>query len=190
MLTLSGRLLRAYWLETLMVLPLILYIGLLTLVPVLQAIGMSFTDRYTGAFPSLSNYQYIVSRPDFGAAFVNTIGITVMGVAMEMTAGIVIALMLARAFRGRSVRRPGHRFEHRKRSAQCDEQSASDYNEDHFNRHSDGGRDCLHFRCFRHTILLQTWLSNWPLVQCICHKTSPCVPMQASLIATDHGETR
>jgi trehalose transport system permease protein len=101
--TRPGRLLRSYWLEALMVLPLTLYIMLLTLVPVLQAIGMSFTDRYSGAFPSLSNYEYIVSRPDFGAAFFNTLGITVLGVAMEMTFGLILALMLARQFHGRGV---------------------------------------------------------------------------------------
>ncbi len=99
----SGHFLRRYWLEALMILPLTLYIGLLTLVPVLQAVGLSFTDRYTGAFPSLSNYQYIVSRPDFGEAFINTIGITLMSVTMEMTVGLVLALMLARQFRGRGV---------------------------------------------------------------------------------------
>jgi trehalose transport system permease protein len=84
-----------------MVLPLALYIGLLTFVPVLQSIALSFTDRYSGSFPTLSNYQYIVSRPDFGAAFVNTIGITFIGVALEMTFGLILALMLARKFQGR-----------------------------------------------------------------------------------------
>jgi trehalose transport system permease protein len=101
MIARSGHLLRAYWLEVLMVLPLTLYIGLLTFVPVLQSIGMGFTDRYSGTFPSLSNYQYIVSRPDFASAFVNTIGITIIGVTLEMTFGLILALMLARAFRGR-----------------------------------------------------------------------------------------
>ncbi len=99
----SGHLLRAYWLEAVMVLPLALYIGLLTLVPVLQAIGLSFTDRYSGSFPTLSNYQYLVSRPDFGAAVVNTIGITLIGVTLDMTVGLILALMLARAFRGRGL---------------------------------------------------------------------------------------
>ncbi len=103
MLNRSGRLLRTYWLETLMVLPLILYIGLLTLLPVLQAIGLSFTDRYTGTFPTLTNYQYLVSRPDFGDAVVNTIGITLIGVTLEMTVGLILALMLARTFRGRGL---------------------------------------------------------------------------------------
>src|SRR5262245_34427490 len=39
MIARSGHLLRVYWLEVLMVLPLTLYIGLLTFVPVLQSIG-------------------------------------------------------------------------------------------------------------------------------------------------------
>ena len=103
MLNRSGRLLRTYWLETVMVLPLILYIGLLTLAPVLQAIMLSFTDRYTGAFPSLGNYQYLVGRPDFGDAVVNTVGITLIGVTLEMTVGLILALMLARTFRGRGL---------------------------------------------------------------------------------------
>ncbi|MGE3272290.1 MAG: carbohydrate ABC transporter permease [Chloroflexota bacterium] len=101
MLAKTGWLLQRYWLETLMILPLALYIMLLTFVPVLQAIGLSFTDRYTEAFPTLSNYQYIIGRPDFADAFVNTIGITLMGVTMEMTVGLILALMLARQFAGR-----------------------------------------------------------------------------------------
>jgi trehalose transport system permease protein len=99
----AGYFLRRYWLETLMLLPLTLYILLLTFVPVLQAIGMGFTDRYTGAFPTLSNYQYIMGRPDFAEAFLNTIGITALSVTLEMTAGLILALMLARTFAGRSV---------------------------------------------------------------------------------------
>ena len=99
----AGRFFRRYWLETLMVLPLASYIGLLTLAPVLQAIALGLTDRYTGQFPSLSNYAYIVSRPDFGAAITNTIGITFIGVSLEMLVGLTLALMLARKFRGRGI---------------------------------------------------------------------------------------
>ena len=103
MLAHSGRVLRSHWLETLMVLPLTLYIMLLTFVPVLRAIQVSFTDRYTGAFPTFGNYAYILTRPDFASAFVNTIGITIIGVTLEMTVGLTVALMLARQFRGRGL---------------------------------------------------------------------------------------
>jgi trehalose transport system permease protein len=103
MLTHPGHFLRRYWLEALMILPLTLYIALLTFVPVIQAILLSFTDRYTNDFPTLSNYAYIVGRPDFGSAFLNTTGITLIGVTLEMTVGLVLALMLARTFRGRGL---------------------------------------------------------------------------------------
>jgi trehalose transport system permease protein len=103
MIARPGRFFRRYWLEVAMVLPLALYIFTLTLLPVLQAIGMSFTDRYSGQFPTLANYQYIMGRPDFGAAFVNTVGITLIGVTLEMTVGLILALMLARSFRGRGI---------------------------------------------------------------------------------------
>ena len=73
MIARSGHLLRAYWLEVLMVLPLTLYIGAAHLrARSSRRSGSSFTDRYSGSFPTLSNYEYIVSRPDFRAAFVNT----------------------------------------------------------------------------------------------------------------------
>ncbi len=103
MLLQPRRFARRYWLEVLMVMPLALYILVLTLLPVLQAIGMSFTDRYSGAFPTLANYEFIMSRPDFGAALTNTIGITAIGVTLEMTFGLILALMLARTFKGRGL---------------------------------------------------------------------------------------
>jgi trehalose transport system permease protein len=103
-MTHSGiRLLRKHALEIAMVLPLATYILVLTFVPVLQAIQLSFADRFTGAFPVATNYAYIFTRPDFANAFVNTVGITLLGVGMEMVAGLVIALILAREFRGRGM---------------------------------------------------------------------------------------
>jgi trehalose transport system permease protein len=96
------RWLGQHWLDALLVAPLVLYILFFMLVPVAQSIFLSFMPRGGGA-PTLENYQTIVNRSQFQAAFVNTIGITVMGVAMEMVAGIIIALMLAREFRGRGL---------------------------------------------------------------------------------------
>ena len=95
-----ARWLGQHWLDLLMVAPLVLYILFFMLVPVAQSIYLSFMPRDGGA-PTLENYRTIVDRSQFQAAFVNTLGITVMGVTMEMVAGIIIALMLAREFRGR-----------------------------------------------------------------------------------------
>jgi trehalose transport system permease protein len=94
------RWLSRHWLDVLMVAPLFLYILFFMLVPVVQSIYLSFVAPRAGGL-TLDNYRDIMARSQFRSAFVNTLGITVMGVAMEMVAGMVIALMLAREFRGR-----------------------------------------------------------------------------------------
>jgi trehalose transport system permease protein len=94
------RWLGQHWLDVLLVAPLVLYILFFMLVPVVQSIYLSVVPRGGGTL-TLENYRTIVNRSQFQAAFVNTLGITVMGVAMEMIAGIIIALMLSRQFRGR-----------------------------------------------------------------------------------------
>ncbi len=91
-----------HWLDVLMVAPLFLYILFFMFIPVGQSIYLSFVAPRSGE-PTLENYRTIVNRSQFQDAFINTLGITVMGVAMEMIAGIIIALMLSRAFRGRGI---------------------------------------------------------------------------------------
>lgn len=93
---------RRNGLQVLMILPLALYIFGFTLLPVLDSIRLSFIDRFTGEYPSLANYDEIInSRPDFSNAVKNTIGITLIGVMLEIIFGLIIALMLTRTFRGR-----------------------------------------------------------------------------------------
>jgi trehalose transport system permease protein len=89
---------RRHWLDVALVVPLAAYILGFTLLPVLQSIALGFTARFSGAFPTLANYQDLVARPDFGLAVLNTVGITLIGVALELVVGLAIALMLARAF--------------------------------------------------------------------------------------------
>ena len=91
-----------HWLDLLMVAPLVLYILFFMLVPVAQSIYLSFMPRDGGARRSRTT-QPSSSRSQFQAAFVNTIGITVIGVTMEMMVGLTMALMLARKFRGRGL---------------------------------------------------------------------------------------
>lgn len=85
-----------------MVTPLFAYILFFMLVPVGQSIYLSFVHKGTHSL-TLANYDDIVHRSQFKDAVVNTIGITIIGVSMEMVAGIVIALMLARGFYGRGI---------------------------------------------------------------------------------------
>src|SRR5262245_65317489 len=94
----AGRIWRQHWLDVAMVLPLVLYILGFTLVPVLQSILLGFTPRTGGAALTLANYEALLSRPDFGLAVVNTVGITLIGVTLELVVGLAIALMLAHIF--------------------------------------------------------------------------------------------
>lgn len=95
------RLVRRHGLQVAMILPLTLYIFGFTLLPVLDSIRLSFVDRFTGDFPTLSNYQQVMDRPDFADSVKNTIGIALIGVTLELLMGLIIALMLSRAFHGR-----------------------------------------------------------------------------------------
>ena len=91
-----------HWLDTIMVAPLVLYILFFMLVPVAQSIYLSVVRQGTHTL-TFANYDDIVNRTQFKDAFVNTLGITLIGVSMEMVAGVIIALMLSRGFHGRGV---------------------------------------------------------------------------------------
>jgi trehalose transport system permease protein len=96
------RWLARYWLDIVLVTPLFLYVFFFMLVPVVQSIYLSFTLEGAGQ-PTFDNYRTVINRSQFRDAFVNTLGISVIGVTMEMAVGITIALMLAREFRGRGL---------------------------------------------------------------------------------------
>lgn len=85
---------KRHKLEMIMIIPLVAFILGFTLVPVLQCIVYSFQNRVTGEFPTLANYRLIVESPKFGAALKNTIIVTVIGLALEMSAGLLVALLL------------------------------------------------------------------------------------------------
>jgi trehalose transport system permease protein len=89
---------RRHWLDLALVAPLVAYILGFTLLPVLQSIALGFTARFGGTFPTLANYEDLLARPDFGLAVLNTVGITLIGVTLELVVGLCIALMLSRAF--------------------------------------------------------------------------------------------
>ncbi|MEW6231442.1 MAG: hypothetical protein AB1566_03890 [Chloroflexota bacterium] len=86
---------RHRWLEILMVAPLVTYILGFTLLPSLNVIYVSLQEKGGAAFPTLVNYRYIFERPRFAQTVLNTLVITIVGLALEMTAGMIIAIILA-----------------------------------------------------------------------------------------------
>lgn len=93
---------RKYRLEIAMVLPFALYILYFMLIPVIQSIWYSFVHAGTSEV-TLDNYRNVINRSSFETALTNTLGITLLGVSLEMVLGLGIAVMLSRAFRGRGI---------------------------------------------------------------------------------------
>ncbi|WP_069650041.1 carbohydrate ABC transporter permease [Caloranaerobacter ferrireducens] len=96
------RFFKKYHLEILLILPLALYIFYFTLIPILQTIKMGFTNPITGNL-SLENYRYLLEREDFRKAFVNTFIISILGLIMQLAAGLILALMLKKEFKTKGI---------------------------------------------------------------------------------------
>ncbi len=89
-----------------MVLPTLLIILIIAFFPILQAINLSLrqaTIAQAGPFVGLENYVEMFQNPDFLEGFMNTIIFTVGSVFFEFLIGLVIALAINRAFRGRGL---------------------------------------------------------------------------------------
>jgi trehalose transport system permease protein len=93
---------RKYKLEIFMVLPFLAYLLFFMFYPVVESIYRSFVDQNTGDF-TMGNYRTIMNRSQFNDAFINTIGITAIGVTLQMLIGLGIAFMLSREFHGRGI---------------------------------------------------------------------------------------
>lgn len=94
------KFLQKYYLEILLILPLTLYILYFTLLPVLSTIKLGFINADTNVF-SLENYKYLLGRNDFSKAFSNTVIISILGLVMQLTVGLILALILKKSFKGK-----------------------------------------------------------------------------------------
>jgi trehalose/maltose transport system permease protein len=89
-----------------MVLPALLIILVVAFFPILQAINLSLrqaTVAVTGPFVGFENYVEMFQNPDFLEGLSNTLIFTVASVAIEFVIGLLIALAINRAFRGRGL---------------------------------------------------------------------------------------
>jgi trehalose/maltose transport system permease protein len=89
-----------------MVLPALLIILAVAIFPILQAINLSLrqaTITVTGPFVGLENYVEMLQNPDFLEGLNNTLIFTVVSVLLEFLIGLLIALAINRAFRGRGL---------------------------------------------------------------------------------------
>lgn len=89
-------------------LPAIVFIGLLMVFPILYTLYLSFTNwnltsGMEPTFVGLNSYLRVFSEPRFLHALGRTFSFTVFAVAIEVVLGVAIALILNRAFVGRSL---------------------------------------------------------------------------------------
>jgi trehalose transport system permease protein len=92
---------RKYWFELALVSPLVIYMTVLTIAPIIDTIRISFTAQSNLAFPSLASYSFIFGNEVFRQAVVNTIIVALLSLTLELTLGMAVALALHVPFRGR-----------------------------------------------------------------------------------------
>ncbi|GAA2694254.1 MULTISPECIES: carbohydrate ABC transporter permease [Nonomuraea] len=91
--------------------PTLLITLVVVVAPLLWAIMLAFQDarliniRRTGLFGNytLENFSYVISEPGFWSALLNTLLYTIAGTALSIVIGLVAALALRGAFKGRTL---------------------------------------------------------------------------------------
>jgi trehalose transport system permease protein len=95
-----GRWFRQHQFEIWLTLPLVAYVLVLTVTPIINTFRVSLTDPRQGGF-SLHNYAQIAGSEVFRRAVINTVIVAGISLVLELGVGLIIALTLHAAFRGR-----------------------------------------------------------------------------------------
>ena len=88
--------------------PALIFMVLMIVVPIVMTLAFSLTDwnLLTGRAPSfngLANYIEILTSPDFWHSFGITFYYTFLAIAMELVAGVLLAVLINKDFRGKGV---------------------------------------------------------------------------------------
>jgi multiple sugar transport system permease protein len=84
--------------------PIVVLLSLIIAVPFALVVWQSFVDHSTSAL-SLTNYEWLLRKPDFARAFFRSVYIAVGSVALEIAVAIPLAVLLNQPLPGRSVLR-------------------------------------------------------------------------------------
>jgi len=92
----------------LLALPVAAVIAVLVFYPLILGFGLSLRSVHFGSgtpetFVGLKNYSDVLTRPESRSALINTFGYVSVAVVLEIIFGTLMALVLNRGFRGRSV---------------------------------------------------------------------------------------
>ncbi|MGH2686557.1 MAG: carbohydrate ABC transporter permease [Actinomycetota bacterium] len=93
--------LRRYRFEIALISPLILYVSVLTVAPILDTLKIALTDRDSLAFPSAASFGVVFGSQVFRTAILNTLVVALISLTLELGVGLLVALALHVQFRGR-----------------------------------------------------------------------------------------
>ena len=93
------RWVRKHSFELALVTPLVFYILVLTVAPIVDTFRLSLSGRVGEAFPSLANYREVFDQEVFRTAIKNTVIVALLSLALELTIGLAVALTLNARFR-------------------------------------------------------------------------------------------
>ena len=91
---------RKHSFELALMSPLVIYVLILTVAPIIDTFRRSFASA-TGGFGTLDSYRFIFKSEVFRHAVVNTIIVALFSLVLEVGVGLAIALALNVPFRGR-----------------------------------------------------------------------------------------
>lgn len=95
------RWVRKHGFEVALAAPLILYIVVLTVAPIVDTFRLSLSGLRGDAFPSLESYRDILGQQVFRTALKNTVIVALLSLALELSIGLAVALTLNARFRFR-----------------------------------------------------------------------------------------
>jgi ABC-type sugar transport system permease subunit len=96
-----NRFLKRHALDGLLLLPLFAYLFVLTGLPLLPCLVLSFTEGEAGPFPTLANYRLLLRDSQLILALRNTLWLTGLGVSLQLLIGLGVAMVLHKLVLGR-----------------------------------------------------------------------------------------
>ena len=103
------RVIKRYYFEIILVSPLVLFLLIFTLVPIVRTITLSFQQApqlYKGIGFGLSNYKELALQQGFREALFNTVFIALVSLLLEISLGLILALILSGNLKGIRFLRP------------------------------------------------------------------------------------
>jgi trehalose transport system permease protein len=98
-----NRFLKRHALDGLLLLPLLSYLFVLTGLPLLSCLVMSFTEGEAGPCPTLANYRLLLRDSQLILALRNTLWLTGVGVSLQLLTGLGMAMVLHKLTLGRGL---------------------------------------------------------------------------------------